>query len=378
MKIELTENTGGNECILSEFPENAMFTGTDRDNEEFKIFIKQKTLNDIDDHLSSDILNELGGVMTGDYCVNSLGEKFIKIDGCISAMHTQASASRLTFTHDTWSHINSILESKHSGKKILGWYHSHPGHTVFFSNFDVFIQENFFNMEYMVAYVFDPTIKERGFFFWKENKTVKASGFYIYEAGDNFPIHSVFDNDGIESKDEPLPEKKLSLRQKLMKYLPLIFAGLNILILIFFIFNIVQINGRMKALSGMETEIEILKHENEKLKDKIEELSVSRDLEKFNEKNFSADNKNAGGINSGDINSGKNADEKLNAENTVSGKNPGSPGNLEYTVKAGDTIEKILIKYNINRDRINDILTKNNIKKTSDLKIGMVIQLPVQ
>ena len=378
MKIELSENTGNSDCILSEFPDNGIFTGTDKDTEEFKIFIKQKTLNAIDDHLSSDIMNELGGVMTGDYCINSSGEKFIKIDGYITAMHTQSSSSRLTFTHETWSHINSELELKHSGKKILGWYHSHPGHTVFFSNFDVFIQENFFNMEYMVAYVFDPTIKERGFFYWKENKTVKASGFYIYEAGEEFPENNTIDYGDVIDKEESLPVERRSLMQKILKYFPFVLAGLNLILMIFLIYSIYQINGRINALSSLETEMEILKHENEKLSDKVDELIVRKNLEKFDEKISSNENKNSGGMNSITDNKVKSEIEKTNQEKALNEKKTGSPGNVDYTVKPGDTIEKILIMHNINRERMNDILMKNNIKKTSDLKIGMVIQLPVQ
>lgn len=378
MKIDLTENKGNGECIASEFPDDTLYTGTDKGTDEFKIFIKQKTLNEMDDHLMSDVLNELGGVMTGDYCINDESEKFIKIDGFIPALHTQASASRLTFTHDTWSHINTELETRFSGKKILGWYHSHPGHTVFFSNYDVFIQENFFNMEYMVAYVFDPTIKERGFFFWKENKTVKAKGFYIYETGDNIPVHNFITSYDNDVKEESLPSKELSFKDKILKYFPFVFAGLSVLILIILIYGIIQINAGKNNMKSLEMEIEILKRENEKLSEKVKEISLSKYLENFNETLTESKIKDKEDISLKDNASVKSADNKVNSGTSDTVSNKEIQDNREYVVKAGDTLERILISHNISREKLKDIMLKNSIKKSSDLKIGMVILLPKQ
>ncbi len=37
------------------------------------------------------------------------------------------------------------MEEKHSSLSIVGWYHSHPGFGVEFSDMDMFIQKNFFS-----------------------------------------------------------------------------------------------------------------------------------------------------------------------------------------------------------------------------------------
>ncbi len=167
---------------ISDYPKNFEIFGFENEGSGFKIFIDELTLEKIDDYLSTDIENELGGVLVGDVCINNEDQRFILIENFIVAEHTNSSLSRLTFTHETWEYINETLEKNFPEKKIIGWFHSHPGHTVFLSNFDIFIQENFFNADYMVAYVFDPTIKERGFFFWKDKQIIRSKGHYIFNA----------------------------------------------------------------------------------------------------------------------------------------------------------------------------------------------------
>ena len=64
---------------------------------------------------------------------------------------------------------------------MLGWQHTHPNYGIFLSNYDMFIQENFFNMPFQVAYVVDPIQNIRGLFQWKNGKVEELKGFYIYD-----------------------------------------------------------------------------------------------------------------------------------------------------------------------------------------------------
>ncbi len=244
MKIDITDNSRGDNLKSSEFPFDNIYTGKIKETEDFKIFIKQETLSSIDDYLSSDINNELGGVLIGNNCMNSEGEKFITIDEMIIARHTNSSISRLTFTHDTWDYINDKLEKDFPGKIILGWFHSHPGHTVFLSNYDVFIQENFFNLEYMVAYVFDPTIRERGFFYKRNDNIVRSNGYYLYEIRNSSldELKEIKEDSPKNLTDNSIQDlselaKNKSLATELKKYsIPLLFF-INILLLLFILYN---------------------------------------------------------------------------------------------------------------------------------------------
>src|SRR3954447_25139327 len=59
------------------------------------------------------------------------------------------------------------MERNHHGRKILGWYHTHPGFGIFLSEMDLFIQNNFFPEPWQVASVYDPKSGEDGIFVWK-------------------------------------------------------------------------------------------------------------------------------------------------------------------------------------------------------------------
>jgi len=44
----------------------------------------------------------------------------------------------------------------HSEDVLLGWFHTHPGHTPFFSETDLATHQAFFKADYHVAIVTDP------------------------------------------------------------------------------------------------------------------------------------------------------------------------------------------------------------------------------
>ena len=129
---------------------------------------------------SSDTEKELGSIIIGDYH-HEHGKTHVIISDYIEAKYTDASASTLTFTHDTWDYIHTKHEKSYPEKKIIGWQHTHPNYGIFLSNYDMFIQENFFNLPFQVAYVIDPIQNIRGFFQWKNGKIEKLKGYYIYD-----------------------------------------------------------------------------------------------------------------------------------------------------------------------------------------------------
>jgi hypothetical protein len=63
------------------------------------------------------------------------------------------------------------MERQHPTRRILGWYHTHPGFGIFLSDMDMFIHGNFFNLPWQVALVYDPHSGEEGLFLWKDGST---------------------------------------------------------------------------------------------------------------------------------------------------------------------------------------------------------------
>lgn len=144
------------------------------------IYIAQKVYRQIHKFTEGKTENESGGILVGEF-VEEFGKQNILIEGFIEAKHCEATPQTLTFTHQTWEAVDKEMEKKHQGKSIVGWIHTHPDFGIFLSNYDTFIQENFFKEENQIAYVIDPIRGEYGFYFWEEGKIERCPGFYLYD-----------------------------------------------------------------------------------------------------------------------------------------------------------------------------------------------------
>lgn len=383
MNIDIEDSSGNFVLKNCEFPENHYFLGSGEPDSEYRIFIKQETLKRIEDHLLSDVNNELGGVMVGEICINSNNKKFITINDLIIAKHSNSSLSRLTFTHETWDYINEIMERDFPGSKILGWYHSHPGHTVFLSNYDLFIHENFFNLEYMVAYVFDPTIKDRGFFVWDNDKVEKSEGFFVFdynEAEFNELIKLNPSDDllkPVENKTELDKRKyKIELNNKALVILNL----LILLILLLMIYNFYEINKLSAIKEDYQRDLSYIKEDTKKLNDRLNSYILDTELRtKSPVKNEIPKSEPVKEIISestgkSEQSSTGNSESEKKTDNTV--KDIPAENTKQYTVKSGDTLEKISMTQYKSRAGIDLIMKINNLKSKSDIKIGQILKIP--
>ena len=122
----------------------------------------------------SDTSQELGGILLGDY-TEIKGQYRVRVEAAIEAKYTEAAKGSVTFTHKTWDYINKIRDEQYPDYSVVGWFHTHPGFGIFLSSHDKFIQENFFNLPWQVAYVVDPLSGKHGFFGWHNNNIDKVA-----------------------------------------------------------------------------------------------------------------------------------------------------------------------------------------------------------
>lgn len=141
-----------------------------------EIYIDAPVIDEVWGHTTSDRSKELGGVLVGHLLRD--GEPYLRVIGSLAARYTTTTAASLTFTHDTWADLLERMDAKYRDCQILGWYHSHPGHGVFMSNFDNFIHSNFFRNPWQFALVIDPVNKRHGVFCWAGERLVR-SGYYL-------------------------------------------------------------------------------------------------------------------------------------------------------------------------------------------------------
>lgn len=149
-----------------------------------------------------DTSREIGGVLVGELLRDDSGP-FLRVDATIDALHAEEKGAELTFTHATWEHIHKQMDEAHEGKKIVGWYHTHPGFGIFLSDRDEFIHKSFFNLPFQIALVYDPKSKEHGVFAWREGAPVRSRRYWV---GDR---EHLWDGARVATPREERPPKSL-------------------------------------------------------------------------------------------------------------------------------------------------------------------------
>jgi proteasome lid subunit RPN8/RPN11 len=145
---------------------------------EYRVFLSEQAFDRAVERGATDTTREIGGVLVGELLRDQAGP-YLLIETTIDALHAEEKGAELTFTHATWEHIHKEMDSRHPGKRVVGWYHTHPGFGVFLSDRDQFIHKSFFDLPFQVALVYDPKAKEHGLFLWRDDEVVRARRYWI-------------------------------------------------------------------------------------------------------------------------------------------------------------------------------------------------------
>jgi proteasome lid subunit RPN8/RPN11 len=157
------------------------------------VFMTQTAYSRICVHSVSDMVNEVGGIMVGEWCVDEQGEQFIVVEHAIPARHTRHGSVYLTFTQDSLVEIHDEIDLHYKGKKIVGWYHTHPRMGIFLSHYDTWLHKNFFPEPWQVALVVEPHSSNGGFFIKQRNGSLDSTRYFgFHELDGNFGRSMVF------------------------------------------------------------------------------------------------------------------------------------------------------------------------------------------
>lgn len=368
-EIELQSDASAGEKNI-QLPMNFLTFG-EIESDDVKIYIKQDVYKALEKLSASDTSTELGSIIIGDYS-QDLGKTSVIISNYVEAKYTDASASTLTFTHETWEYVHTQHEKLYPDKKIIGWQHTHPNYGIFLSNYDLFIQENFFNLPFQVAYVIDPIQKIRGFFQWKNGKIEKIKGYYVY------------DDIGKPIKIEQSSVKPESSQPKTPKLVAIVIAFLIIAtaVLSFSVFSLGQ-----KYKEQMEKQNQIL----DQLVIQKEVTANQSELITMIQERLANDNAdNIGDISAADIIEILESHgivfqnrEKVLSELNGDADSQNIPSEevefTTYTVEEGDTLGEICMKHGIDyKTNISIILEMSGIKNPNLIYAGQKIMLPAK
>ena len=163
---------------------------------------------------------------------------------------------------------------------------------------------------------------------------------------------------------------------------------LNLLLLIYMIYNFIDLSQKTATKEAVSKEISEIKNENLKLKERLDEFILGVELEEADKKlkikydtNPVESNENINSTeetitadtdqNGTEVN---NSNEKTNTNHTSA--NSEEVIIVKYTVKPGDSLEKISILFYKNNRKFEEIMKLNNLKSKADIKIGQVLDIP--
>ena len=192
--------------IENALPQNILPIG-ERVEEDKNIYISQPVYKEIHKFTQNKTTNESGGMLIGNV-IEEFGKTNIIVNGFIEAKYCEATPTTLKITHETWEYVHKEMDKKFPGQKIVGWIHTHPNFGIFLSEYDKFIQENFFKEDYQIAYVVDPIQDIEGFYFWINGKIERCKGFYKFDK-----MGAKIESD-IESKDDDVEQNNSWLNLK--------------------------------------------------------------------------------------------------------------------------------------------------------------------
>lgn len=153
-----------------DLPEHRLPSSVQGREAKFQAIFRRSVLNEIHRHGSIRTDVEICGVLVGNVYHDHMGP-FLLIESSIRGDAAEGHAAQVTFKAETWNHIQDAMDREHTDKKIVGWYHTHPGFGIFLSGMDLFIQDNFFNLPWQIAFVYDPIGGDEGSFVWRYGRS---------------------------------------------------------------------------------------------------------------------------------------------------------------------------------------------------------------
>ena len=152
-----------------------------------KVFLSQSAFCRISLHSTSEMDDEVGGALVGLLCMDrDSGEQFVVVQHMLPARHTRQGSVYLTFTQDTIVDFHEEIEKNYNGKRIVGWYHTHPRMGIFLSHYDTWLHNNFFPEAWQVALVVEPHKALAGFFVRRDDGALDPTRYFgFYELNGN-------------------------------------------------------------------------------------------------------------------------------------------------------------------------------------------------
>ncbi|CAG0935166.1 hypothetical protein TFLX_03998 [Thermoflexales bacterium] len=143
------------------------------------VFVWAEILANIVEHGRSDLVNEIGGWLLGEYASDGIN-KFVVIEASLPAQGGRKGPAHFCFTCEAQQQFADARESHFPHLQVVGWYHSHPlGMRL--SEMDKQVHQNF-NEPFQVAMVLSTGGWDIGCAVWKNGQISEVGGFFVLDS----------------------------------------------------------------------------------------------------------------------------------------------------------------------------------------------------
>lgn len=138
----------------------ALYTDVTKSGKPFDLYLSATAEKKIRQHAEKDAPRrlEVMGFLLGE--VRKWKGKEYAVVRDVVTTELRSSSSKVKFDPEGFPKLFSDLDDSGFDYVLVGWYHSHPGHTCFLSRTDLETQRRMFDQPYHTAIVIDPINQE--------------------------------------------------------------------------------------------------------------------------------------------------------------------------------------------------------------------------
>jgi proteasome lid subunit RPN8/RPN11 len=142
----------------------------------FEVLIDAQAWADVLEHARRDLVHEQGGILLGE-CYEYKDQSAVRVTGAVPVASDESTEFSVRFSASAWAEIERELQER--GAKKVGWYHTHPGITAFFSETDRLSHSTFFNLPWHIGVVIDPVTHDVAIYRWNNGKLEETLSVHL-------------------------------------------------------------------------------------------------------------------------------------------------------------------------------------------------------
>ncbi len=143
------------------------------------LFMSKDVHEFIRSHSKENEPKEVGGVLLGQYCINS-DTRFVIVPTAVACDIGSATPASINFPPEFYQRVEEIHNEEYPGLLRIGPFHSHPGYGVNPSATDRLTILSAFSHPHHVSLIHDPHEDRTGYTCWRDGELQPSSGCFVY------------------------------------------------------------------------------------------------------------------------------------------------------------------------------------------------------